>query len=934
MPPVTSMPTQIGPYEIIREIGRGGMGVVWLARDSRLDRSVAIKGLPTHLADDPQRLDRFEREARTLARLNHPNVASIFGVEEHGGARFLILEFVEGQTLAERLSEGPLAIDEALEVSAQIAAGVGAAHDAGVVHRDLKPGNVKFMLDGRVKVLDFGLAKSEEGVSGSSIAESAGATVSLPTTPVGAATRPGAVMGTAPYMSPEQARGRTVDKRTDIWSFGVVLYECLTGVCPFAGETMTDSLGAILHREVSWGLLPKDTPAVIRLLLRRCMQRERKRRLQDINDARVQIEDAIHDPSSTILGMAGDVLTEVSGRRRPGLVGSLALALVLGAAGVVAGWLLKPAPTAVGTLHLAVPTEWDSQFEVSQASFDLSSDGLTLAYLAPTSESTPEQRVLAVYIRRMDQSQAQMLEGTQHAEHVNLSPNGQHAIFSYSDPDTEREQLRRVSVEGGPTLTVLDDRTGDDYNMSSASWLSDEEVLLFDQDGGTIVWVSVSDGSVLGSVDVPDDDNWDFATAPKVLSGTRSVLYTRLDFGSAGVRTAVHVLDLETGQGREVIANGAFAKPAGPDHVSFTRGSTLCVAPFDRRAVELTGSVTPMITGLYSWESFPSGAFAVSRDGHLAYMVGAWNVSERRLVTMDRRGEVELLVDAARHYAGSVSLSPDSQRLALTTMEEGGLPQVAVLEIGTGFLRAISRSNHPSMVPRWTPDGRVVFTQWRNTQFAELVIADPNVSSDPAPLIPIPEDGQGSQWSPTFTPDGRYMVYQFDNAGDDGQDALHIVAMDGGDEPRALQTTEHDGEAAISPDGKWLAYTTSGSGRDQVVLRAFDPESGLGPRVHPVSYDGGMGAFWSRDGATLYFQNALLGDVMSVSVQTEPELRISPPEKVLESDLMHITGWGGHMVDVTADDERFIFVQEPEGSASPSHINFVLNWAESLQEQR
>lgn len=926
-------PEQIGPYEVEREIGRGGMGVVWLARDPRLGRSVAIKGLPFHLSDDPDRLARFEREARTLAQLNHPNVASIFGVEEHGGARFLVLEYVEGQTLAERLSEGPLAIDEALEVCAQIAAGVGAAHDAGVVHRDLKPGNVKFTLDGRVKVLDFGLAKTGDGVSGSSIAESASPTLSVPTTPPGPATRPGAVMGTAPYMSPEQARGRAVDKRSDIWSFGVVLYECLTGVCPFAGETMTDSLGAILHREVSWELLPKETPAVVRLLLRRCLQRDRKRRLQDINDARVEIEEAIADPSGTVLDLAGRALAEASSRRGPGLLGALVLALLLGAAGLAAGWWLRPAPAAE-TLYLAVPTEWDDQFDSDESIIDISSDGLTLAYLAPAPDSTPERRVLAVHVRRLDEPRARFLAGTEHAGSVRLSPDGRHVLFAYYDPDTDREQLRRVSVDGGPTLTLIDDRTGDLYSMDSTAWRSDDEIVLFDEPHERIVRVPASGGAVLESVDVPLEEPWDFATDPVPIPGTRWVLCTRLDFGSAGVRTSIYALDLESGEGREVIADGAFAKLVGADHIAFTRGSTLCAAPFDRKKIELTGPVAPVLTGLYSWESFPSPAFAVSEAGHLGYVVGTSNVGERRLVTMDRRGEVEQLVDTTRHYAGSLALSPDGERLALTMMDEGGLPQVAVLEIATGFLQPISRSEHPSMIPSWTPDGRVVFTQWQSQQFAELVVVDPGVSGEPVKLAPIPEGGQGAQWGPTFTPDGRFMVYYLRESGEDGGDGLYIVPLDGSAEPRALKATGHEEGPALSPDGKWLAYSTDASGRDQVVLCSFDPERGVGTRVHPVSYDGGIMPFWSRDGATLFFQDSFLGDVMGASITTEPALRISPPEKVLEGDLMHMAGWGGRMVVVTPDGERFIFVQEPEGRATPTHINFVLNWVESLDSAR
>jgi serine/threonine protein kinase len=358
----------IGPCTITREIGRGGMGVVYLARDTKLDRDVAIKALPPDMAEDPERLERFEREAKTLAQLNHPNVAGIYGVEDQEGQKYLILEYVEGETLADRLDRGPLPVDEALEICVEIAAGVEAAHDAGIIHRDLKPDNIKIAPDGKVKVLDFGLARTEDVIgSGSSISDAQ--TLTTPHTP----TEPGQVLGTAPYMSPEQARGRRLDKRSDIWSFGVLLYECLTGRSPFVGETVSDSIGAILHKDVDLDRLPAGTPPVVRRVLSRCLTRDKTLRYRDIGDVRL-------DLTLPADGRGGDA--EAAGSRH--LTGpGLALALILAVAAGAFAWTLKPRPAPeprpVVNAEIALP-EGERLAHLFRPGLALSPDGRALAY--------------------------------------------------------------------------------------------------------------------------------------------------------------------------------------------------------------------------------------------------------------------------------------------------------------------------------------------------------------------------------------------------------------------------------------------------------------------------------------------------------------------------------------------------------------------------
>ena len=475
---MSGVPEQVGSYAIIREIGRGGMGVVYLARDPKLDRHVAIKALPDDLAHDEERLARFEREARTLASLSHPNIAGIYAVEEHDGRRYLVLEYIEGQTLDDRLDSGALAVDDALEVCTQIAAGVEAAHEAGIVHRDLKPGNVMITTEGAVKVVDFGLARTTEASSMSSLSEQP--TIKTPHSP----TIPGAILGTAPYMSPEQARGRKVDHRSDIWSFGVVLYECLAGASPFVGETVSDSIGAILHAEPDWSLLPAATPPTVQMLVRRCLQRDRKRRLQNMGDGRIELEAAIEDPTS------GSMLTvgAIPGRRGRFRRIPVALAVpVLVAVGAVAGWLGRPASVPTSTSHLAVPIPVSFDAILSM---DLSPNGRTLAVVA----SGPGGDERAIHLRDLGLDGFRKLAGTEDATKVRFSPSGRRIFFRRAERTHPASEVRSVPVGGGPVLTAY--RTPQIGLLSSTRYapLSDDEVLVISQDGQELYRVRVPVG--------------------------------------------------------------------------------------------------------------------------------------------------------------------------------------------------------------------------------------------------------------------------------------------------------------------------------------------------------------------------------------------------------------------------------------------------------
>lgn len=917
-------PTSIGNYEVLREIGRGGMGVVYLAKDTKLGRDVAIKALPPELAQNAERLARFTVEAKSLASLSHTNVAGIFGIEELEGTRFLVLEFVEGETLADRLKRGPLPVDEALHVCAQVASGMAAAHESGIIHRDLKPGNVIVRSDGTAKVLDFGLAKelgpATTSGSGSSMSDS-------PTRTGVPATIEGQVLGTAAYLSPEQARGKPLDKRTDVWSFGCLLYECLTGRQAFGGETPADCIGAILHAQPDFSILPPSTPALVQMLLRRCLQKDRRKRLQDIGDARVELEEVIADPSSSSLSLAGVALEESV--RRPSTLRRFAALLVLLAVAVGAallGWSLRPGAPEAGTLHVSVPTFWESIGDADDMSFTISPDGRTLAYLGFEMEHS--RRVSSIFVRHLDEPMSRRLDGTEHADSVRFSPDGRWLLYRSNPPDSSEVDLRRISIDGGPSLSVFEERRGDTYRLYQASWLSDTEIVLPDDDGTALYRVPAAGGQPTRLVDLPAAAGSEFQGSPVAVPGGEWVLFQRLKFGSGRVEASIHAVNIGSGESHEVVGDGAGPAFAGGRFILFSRGSTLCAAAFDPATAELAGPATPLITGLYTWEELPSLLHQMSDAGHLAYVSGSSIEGERRLMVMSSSGAADALIETPRHYAGDLCVSPDGERIALVMMD--GIPQVHVLEIATGFIRLISPADKPSFFPRWTPSGKLVYTSWTSSDDASLVMVDPSVTLSET-LICEFNEGRSRQVSPTFTPDGRFMVFLVTGRDDESENGIYLYDFEEGGEPAPLVTTGTEGPAVLSPDGTWLAYTTDASGRNQIVLRSFDPGSGVGTRVHPVSFDGGMAPFWSHDGSRLYFRESVDGDLMRVDVRTDPSLELSAPEIVLRSELVNRIGWGIQMIHVMPGEERFVFVQRPEGSSTPTHINLVLNMLGELE---
>jgi hypothetical protein len=527
------MTDRIGPYLIVRELGRGGMGVVYLAMDTRLDRQVAIKALPVELASDPARLERFEREARTLAQLNHPNLAGIHGVEEQDGAKYLVLEYVEGETLAEMLDRGPLPVEDAIELAVQIAAGVEAAHEAGVIHRDLKPANIIVTPDGQAKVLDFGLARTDEGGQSSSGALDS-PTMTTPH-PQHSPTIAGAILGTAAYMSPEQARGRRVDKRSDIWSFGVVLYEMLTGASPFVGETVSDSIGAVLHKDLDLNRLPPETPANVRRVLDRCLVRDRNLRYRDIGDVRIELE------------RAGEHQPVVATARHGVPIAWLAAAIFVAIAGVGAAWFLKPTPPIEPDPPVRLSIPLPEGMEIA-GPIAISPNGEIIAFTASDAFG-----VVRLYTRRLDGYEINEIENSVGAYAPFFSPDSASIGFA------ARGYLVRVPAEGGQAIRLIN--TTEDFG--GGSWGEDDTILYSEVLGSAIKRVG-ADGRRYDDVTalVPGDGFYAHVW-PQYIPGTRKVLFTAWKDSSTQGVGGGRILDLDTGEHRRVgFGNSEFGWPS------------------------------------------------------------------------------------------------------------------------------------------------------------------------------------------------------------------------------------------------------------------------------------------------------------------------------------------------------------------------------------
>ena len=885
--------TQLGTYEILSPLGKGGMGEVWRARDSKLGREVAIKTLPEEFAKDDERLARFEREAKLLASLNHPNIAAIYGLEEHESTRFLVLELVEGDTLAERLKRGAIPIEESLKLALQIAEALEAAHEKGVIHRDLKPANIKVTPDGKVKVLDFGLAKAFAG-DGADIDLSKSPTLSM------AATQQGVILGTAAYMSPEQARGEATDKRADVWAFGVVLFEMLTGTGTFDGRTVSDVLAGVLAKEPQWNTLPLNLHPRIRLLLERCLEKEAKDRYHDIADVRVDIQKVLADPNGVIVQPVAEVV-----QAAPRSILTLVAAVVIAAAiGAIATLSLQPDPpdppsrTVVRFSHAL--DEGQVFTSTVQQVVEVSPDGSSIAYVANGQ----------LWLREIGSEEARPVPGTQEDPFQPLfSPDGQWIAYWASN------QLKKVQIAGG-TPVPLWDGTG----RSGSDWV-DNTIYFGQQTGITAVSAIMAVSANGGTPEVVLEGGF----APRMLPGGNALLFYRLSAdASSGGQIWVH--DLETREETLLVEDGRAVWYASSGHLVYYLNQTIFAVPFDAENLTVTGGPVSLIENVSRIQGSPVPHFSLSNNGTAVYLSGGVSSPERRLVWLDRDGSNEVPVSDVLADYDLPRISPDGTRVAVGIREADGI------RLWVYDLERESRSQFTfegrERVPVWTRDGsRIAFFSGRQLP-ADIYwkLAD---GSGEAELL-LEQDSNVIPVS--WTPDDSVLAY-FIIDPKTRRDIWTIEIDDGAVAPEPFLVGPPDEKApAFSPDGNWIAYVSDESGQDEIWVRPY-PRTDGGQRR--ISTESGVEPVWSRDGRELFFRT-IEGDMMAVQVDVAGGFTFEPPRRLFDGqmymNLDRASQRGVPTYDVHPNGDRFLMVRDPEEQIS-QEIHVVVNWFEELAER-
>jgi Tol biopolymer transport system component len=810
-----SLPTgsRFGAYEIVALLGEGGMGQVYRARDAKLQRDVAIKVLPPEVAKEPERIARFTREAQALAALDHPGIAHIYGAEEHEGVHGLVMELVEGVTLAERIESASGAssangakgltgkrsavpVEEALAIARQIADAVASAHERGIVHRDLKPANIKVRPDGVVKVLDFGLAKALVG-EGVAATPANSPTISL------MATGAGVLLGTAAYMSPEQARGGNTDRRTDVWAFGCVLFEMLTGRQAFEGPTISDTLASVLRAEPDWSLLPPATPPGIVRLLERCLAKDRKQRLGDLHDADLDIGDALHDAAPP----AAHALAPPRASSR----WQLAIASVALVAGAALGWVVarsrgEAAAAEPMRLSIVLP-ETVGLYRQAEEGIEITPDGRTVVFVGTAGGRR------ALYRRSLVEGGVDMIPGTDMGGRPTISPDGQWVAFS------QHGQLRKVALAGGRPVAVCD------CAVSRITW--PESSTLLASAGGGLSRVPASGGKPT-VVDLEKDPrpNFIFNLALVPIGGATAVAVAS---GTPRSDEALHLLDLSSGRSTPLIDGGGptFLEP---DLFLFVRDSTLWASRLDIVRRTLASDPVPVLHGL-SYVGPRPPLYAIAKAGHLVYATGTG--AKHSLNWLDRQGRTSRSLDL-QGTASFPAVSPDGQTLAVTLTNEQG-EHIWLIDLIRGS-RVRLTTSMASRRGSWTPDGqRMAFMNTNDVWVARVGSAEA-----PTRLF----ERARTQFPEGWSPDGETLVFNENEPRD-------IAVFRQGKVEMLVTGPGSDRNAAISPNGRWLMFVSDESGRDEVYVQGF-PAAGT---RHAVSVGGGSEATWSADGRQIYFRS-------------------------------------------------------------------------------
>jgi Tol biopolymer transport system component len=869
----------LGPYEILSALGTGGMGEVWRARDMKLHRDVALKVLLPTVANDPERLARFSREAQVLASLNHPNIAAIYGLEDSTGVPALVMELVEGPTLADRIAQGPMRIDEALPIARQIAEALEAAHEQGIIHRDLKPANIKVKPDGTVKVLDFGLAKALAPASPGPNGLADSPTLSMQ------ATQAGVILGTAAYMSPEQTRGHTVDKRADIWAFGVVLYEMLTGRRAFVGDDLSITLAAVLKTDPEWHALPAATPVGVRRLLTRCVQKDPKRRLQAIGEARIQIEDLLSGVAEPVT-LASSAAPPVW---RLALPWALAGVLLVGLVVLSFVYRREAVPPEMRVEITTPPTD-------SPASLALSPDGLKIVYTAMFDGQS------RLWLRSLDAASARPLRGTEDGVYPFWSPDSRSVGF-FADL-----KLKRTDLESGSVQVVTDTPF-----TQGGTWNRDGVMLFSRRPGEPILRVPAMGG--------------DPTPVTRILPGQLRHLFPRflpdgrhfLFYVTGRPDTAgVYVGQVNGSEPRRVLEADTAAVDASSGHLLFVRQGTLFAQRFDPERLNVTGTPTPLADRVVSDLSNRVPAVSVSAVGPIAFRAGARG-ADRQFVWVDRSGKELQPVSPPDAAPGLLSpaLSPDGRRVALSRTVDGNA-DIWVLELSRGFWTRLTSDPAVDAYPLWSPNGgRIVFSSNRKGKF-DLYQKLATGAGVEDVLLDTPQEKIPTDWSH----DGLFLLYMV-IAKDLKKADLWALPMTGDKKPFLVQTEFGGANGQFSPDGKWIVYESNPSGRSEVFVRPFPGPGG----PFPVSTSGGMHARWRPDGRELFY-SSLDRRLMAVPITiTAGGDAVEPgvPVPLFATPIGAVAVGDRHSYMVSPDGQRFLMnTVVGEGPAAP--ITLILNW--------
>ena len=866
--------TKLGSYEVQSPLGAGGMGEVYRARDSKLNRDIALKVLPELFAKDAERMARFQREAQLLASLNHPNIGVIHGCLEADGTDVLVLELVEGEDLAQRLKRGALPPEEAMALAKQIAAGLEAAHDKGIVHRDLKPGNIKITKDGTAKILDFGLAKALED------APEARDLRTSPTVSI-AETRAGIVLGTAAYMSPEQARGQAVDKRTDIWAFGAVLFEMLTGKNTFAGDSVSDTLAAILRSDPDWSLLPPSVSPGIRASLRHCLERDPKKRLRDIGDLRLVLEEAEK------AGASSDVTPPANAVKR------LAPWAIAAVSVFVAVWMLlsrsrtETATHGVTHLDLSYPQGVEPVYDLP-GGFTVSPDGRMVAMIGV------KDGVRRLYVRRLDRPEPVEIPGTAGANSAAFSPDSQSVAFVPGSAKLTRvsltDQQRTVVVPGVDLTSVI-------------AW--GERGIFYTKEGK--LWYTPPQGGPEQQLTTLDERRHEVLhTEPLLLPGGRTILFTSMTSDAGSVR--IEAVSATGGPRRVIIENAGAPTWSRTGHLLFGRDGAVMAVPFDPSGVSVKGTAVPVIpAGIVNTESTGFLGLSLSTTGTLVFL--PTDFESKRVISVGRDGSEFGLNLPAAAYANP-RMSPDGHRLLIAS----GGTSLDAFDLLRGTVERIAPDALGTSFGTWTADSKGVVFRRFNVPF--WTAADGSGKSGPVP------GGILNDFPSAPGPDADSILavrIQPETSGD-----IVLLSISGQFQPKQLiATPAYEGGAEVSPDGRWLLYQSNASGQSEIYVRRYPALE----RAWPVSEGGGVQARWSATGKEIYYRNG--HSIMAVSfggTGTEPSF--GKPAALFADQYDFGAGISIANYDVTRDG-RFIMLRRSTGGGT---FRVVMNWTEELKQ--